>query len=168
MPVIETKNPGKPTYLHPIVMRMVLDSCATVEEAVGLFSKVNVKGAMPGADYHIMIADASGKSRLIEWLGDEMTVTDITHVTNHYVAKDDPFFPDGCGRDEVLKAGLFRTRKNGMREDFAENLIHLVVQDPTNGADRGKTQYTCIYNLTKKTMKVFSFGDMSRFWQYSL
>ena len=168
MPVIETKNPGKPTYLHPIVMRMVLDSCATVEEAVGLFSKVNVKGAMPGADYHIMIADASGKSRLIEWLGDEMTVTDINHVTNHYVAKDDPFFPDGCGRDEVLKAGLFRTRKNGMREDFAENLIHLVVQDPTNGADRGKTQYTCIYNLTKKTMQVFSFGDMSRFWQYSL
>ena len=168
METIETKNEGKQTYLHPIVMRMALDNCATVEEALGLFSSVNVKGAMPGADYHIMVADSTGKSCLIEWLGDEMVTTDINHATNHYVAKKDMFFPDGCGRDEVLKAGLFRTRKNGMREDFVENLMKLVIQDPTNGADRGKTQYSCIYNLTKKTMRIYYFGDTSKYWDYSL
>lgn len=168
METIETKNPGKPTYLHPIIMRMVLDNCATVEEALGMFESANVKAVMPGADYHIMVADSTGKSRLIEWLGNEMVVTDINHATNHYVAKEDNFFKDGCGRDEVLKAGLFRTRKNGMREDFVENLLKLVVQDYTNGADKGKTQYTCIYNLTKKTMKVYSWGDLSKSWDYKL
>ena len=168
METIETKNPGKPTYLHPIIMRMVLDNCATVEEAIAMFSSVNVKAVMPGADYHIMVADSTGKSRLIEWLGDEMVATDINHATNHYVAKEDNFFKDGCGRDEVIKAGLFRTRKNGMREDFIENLLKLVVQDYTNGADKGKTQYTCIYNLTKKTMKVYSWGDLSKSWVYKL
>ena len=168
METIETRKQDKSTYLHPIVMRMALDNCADVEEALGLFGNVNVKGAMPGADYHIMVADKSGRSCLIEWLGDEMVVTDIDHATNHYVAKEDRFFPEGCGRDEVLKAGLFRTRKKGMREDFVENLMKLVIQDPENGADRGKTQYSCIYNLTRKTMRIYSFGDMSRYWDYKL
>lgn len=166
---IHTKKPGKPVYLHPIVMRMALDRCGSVEEAIALFDNVNVKGAMPGADYHIMVADSTGKSRLIEWVGDEMKVTDINHATNYYVAKEDLFYKDGpCGRDEVLKAGLYRTRKKGMREDFAENLLKLVIQDPANGADNSKTQYTCIYNLTRKTMKVFSWGDMSKSWEYTL
>ena len=165
---IETKAEGKTTYLHPILMRLVLDNCADVDEAIAFMSTANVKGAMPGADYHIMVADASGKSRLVEWIDNEMVVTDINHVTNHYVAKEDPFFKDGCGRDEMLKAGLFRTRENGMREDFVENLLKLVIQDPTNGADNGKTQYTCIYNLTKKTLKIYSFGDMSKSWGYKL
>ena len=123
---------------------------------------------MPGVDYHILLADSSGESKLIEWIGNEMAIIDINHATNHYVAKKDMFFPEGCGRDELLKAGLFRTRKNGMREDFVENLLRLVVQDPDNGADTGKTQYSCIYNLSKKTMKIYSFGDMSKSWNYSL
>ena len=165
---METRKEGCPTYLHPIMMRAVLDNCSDVSEALAFMERCNVKGAMPGADYHIMVADGNGDSRLVEWIGDEMKVTQIAHATNHYVAKEDPFFPEGCGRDAVLEAGLFRTRKNGMREDFAENLISLVVQDPTNGADNGKTQYTCIYNLNKKTLRVFSFGDMSKHWDYEL
>ena len=165
---IQTKKEGLPSYLHPVMMRLVLDNCANVDEALAFMDRCNVKGAMPGADYHIMVADKTGKSRLVEWIGDEMVATDIDHATNHYVAKEDHFFPEGCGRDRMLEAGLFRTRKNGMREDFAENLIRLVIQDPTNGADRGKTQYTCIYNLNKGTVRVYSFGDTSRHWDYEL
>ncbi|MBR5341824.1 MAG: hypothetical protein IK151_07870 [Erysipelotrichaceae bacterium] len=165
---IETKNLGKKTYLHPVLMRIVLDNCSNVDEATAFIANANIKAAMPGADYHLMIADSSGKSRLIEWQGDQMYATDINHATNHYVSKEDLFFKNGCGRDEVLKAGLFRTAKAGMREDFVENLLRLVVQDPENGTDQGKTLYTCIYNLNKKTLKVFSFGDMDKSWDYKL
>ncbi|MBQ1740925.1 MAG: hypothetical protein II042_04260, partial [Erysipelotrichaceae bacterium] len=94
--------------------------------------------------------------------------TKIDHATNHYVCKQDLFFKDGCGRDEVLRAGLFRTRNVGMREEYALNLLKLVVQDPSNQIDRSKTQYTCIYNLSKKTMKIFSFGDLEKYWNYSI
>ena len=166
-PLIQTVDPSKPTLLHPVLMRMILDNCATVEEALAMAASFNVKGAMPGADYHVMVADASGKSRLIEWIDNKMVTTDINHATNHYVAKEDPFYKVKCGRDECLKAGVYRGR-NGMREDYAERLLGLVVQDPTNGMDQGKTQYSCIYNLNKKTLKIFSFGDMSRSWNYEL
>ncbi len=168
MDLIETKAPGKPTLLHPILMRMVLDNCADADEALAFFSRFNVKGAMPGADYHILVADAKGNSVLVEWDGDEMKATKIDHATNHYVCKQDLFFKDGCGRDEVLRAGLFRTRNVGMREEYALNLLKLVVQDPSNQIDRSKTQYTCIYNLSKKTMKIFSFGNMEKYWNYSI
>lgn len=165
---IESALPEKPYYLHPILMRMALDNCGSVDEVIGLFNSYNVRGAMPGADYHIMAADKSGASVLIEWIDGKPVVTKTDHATNHYVGKEDPFFKDGCGRDECLKAGLFRTRKAGMREDFAENLLKLVVQDPSNKTDSGKTQYSCIYNLNKQTMKIFSFGDMSTSWDYKL
>lgn len=165
---IGTDQPGKKNVLHPVLMRLVLDNCASVEEAVSFMSGFNVRAAMPGNDYHIMVADRYGNSKLIEWWDNDMKVIDINHATNHYVSKEDPFFRQGCGRDECLRAGLFRTRKAGMREDFAENLLRLVVQDPENRTDRGKTQYSCIYNLNQKTLKIFSFGDMNRSWDYAL
>ena len=166
-PLVETVDPSKPTLLHPVLMRMILDNCASVEEALAMAEGFNVKGAMPGADYHIMVADSTGKSRLIEWIDNKMVTTDINHATNHYVAKEDPFYKVSCGRDECLKAGVYRGR-NGMREDYAERLLSLVVQDPENGMDQGKTQYSCIYNLNRRTLKIFSFGDMSRSWEYEL
>ena len=71
-------------------------------------------------------------------------------------------------KHEIIKAGLYRTSKSGMEEEFAISLIKMAIQSPDNGRDSGKTQYTSIYNLTKKTVKVFSFGDMSKYWEYSL
>ena len=165
---MQTNKENQPYYLHPVAMRLVLDYCASVDEAIAYFDSINLRAAMPGADYHIMIADTSGKSVLLEWDNGVMKVNEINHATNHYVCKDDPFFPEGCGRDECLKAGLFRTRKAGMREDFALNLLSLVVQDPSNKTDNGKTQYSCIYNLNKKTLRIYSFGDMSKYWDYKL
>ena len=164
---IRTTNPGKPTVLHPVLMRMVLDNCANVDEAVALISSHNVVSAMAGADYHIMVADKSGKSRLIEWLGNEIHIHDINHATNHFVSKDDPFFPF-CNRDNTIEAGLRRFEKGGMSEAQAKSLLELVVQDPANNNGDGKTQYSCIYNLNQKTLKIFAFGDMTVSYDYSL
>lgn len=147
---------------------MVLDNCRNVDEALALMSQYNIKGAMPGADYHLMVADSSGKSRLVEWTETEMIVHDIDHATNHWVSKEDGFFPNGCNRDDMLIAGLNRFRAGGMTQAQAESLMGLVVQDPENNNNDGKTQYSCVYNLTKKTLRVFSFGDMTRSWDFSL
>ena len=164
---VETKAPGKQTLLHPILMRLLLDNCATVEEAIAFAGQYNVKAAMPGADYHLFIADRSGASKVLEWIGDDLVVTDINHTTNSYVAKKDLFL-DRCPRDTILEGGLLRTKDAGMREDFLMHLLGLVIQDPTNGIDQSKTQYTCIYNLTKGTVRVFSYGDLSQHWDFSL
>lgn len=164
---IETKKENQKTYLHPIAMRLMLDNCANVNEAIGFMNNINVKSAMPGADYHILVADKEGNSRLLEWQGDEMKVVDINHATNYFVSRDD-HFGLGQDRDDVILAAFERTKKGGMREDFAKLTLNMVAQDPTNGNDKGKTQYSCIYNLTKKTLRVFSFGDFSKSWDFTL
>ena len=164
---IKTTMPGKKTVLHPILMRLILDNCANVQEAVAFADQFNVASAMPGSDNHILIADKEGNSRLLEWVDNKMNVIDINHATNYRVSADD-IFHGRCPRDECIKAGLFRTEKGGMREDFAENLMKLIVQDPTNGNDTGKTQYSCIYNLNKLHLKIFSYGKFDKSWEFDL
>lgn len=165
--MFRTTMEGKETLLPPILMRMILDNCASVEEGVALADRFNITATGPGSGYHIMIVDQSGKSVLLEWVDNHMNVIDINHATNHYVSKDDGFH-GMCGRDECIKAALYRTRKGGMREDYAMHLMAFIAQDATNGNDRGKTQYSCIYNMQKKTLKIYSFGDFNVSWDYRL
>lgn len=166
MPVHEQKNQGRPTLYHPILMRQMLDLCADTKEAAALASSVNVKAAVPGSDYHILIADASGNSVMLEWEGDEMKVLPAKCGTNYRLNGTDPF--RGTDRRyECIQAGLERFSSR-MPEKYGLDLPRLVCQEPGNGADRGKTQYSCIYHLEQKTMQIFSFGDYSHSWTFSL
>ena len=172
MPLVRTEMEGKRTsLLHPILMRMMLDSCANVDEAVALADMFNVHTIAPGQDYHILVADSSGKARLLEWVDNKMNVVDTCHATNYRRTADD-LFHGVCGRDELIKAFFLRCRKDGeftgMREDLIMSLLNLIRQDPDNGHDTGITQYTCIYDLDHLGLKVYSFGDLSRSWDFSL
>ena len=55
-----------------------------------------------------------------------------------------------------------------MSKDYARDLLKIVVQDPSNRIDRSKTQYSCIYDLTEKSMRIFSYGDLEKYWTYSI
>ena len=172
MPFVRTEMEGKRgSLLHPILMRMMLDSCATVEEAVALAGMFNVTTIGPGQDYHILVADASGKARLLEWVDDRMNVVDTRHATNYRRSADD-LYHGICPRDELIKAFFLRCVKDeeftGMREDLIMSLMDLIKQDPDNGHDRNDTQYSCVYDLNHRSLKVFSFGDFSRSWDFSL
>lgn len=165
--MFRTTMENKKTLLPPILMRMILDNCKSVEEGIALADNFNITATGPGSAYHIMLADKSGASKLLEWVDNKMVVIDINHATNHYVSCDDGFH-GLCGRDETIKAALVRTSKGGMREDYAEHLLAFIAQDPFNGNDRGKTQYSCIYNTKQLKMKVYSFGDFTKSWDYKL
>lgn len=162
-----TTIPNKKTVLPPILMRMMLDNCKTVEEAIGLADNFNITSTGPGSGYHIMVVDKNGASKLLEWVDNKLNIIDINHATNHYVSKDDGFHGI-CGRDETIKAALLRTSKGGMREDYAKHIMAFIAQDPNNGNDRGKTQYSCIYNTNKLSLEIYSFGDFSKSWTYNL
>lgn len=165
--MFRTTMPNKKTVLPPILMRLILDNCSSVQEAIAFADQFNITATGPGSGYHIMIVDKYGNSKLLEWVDNKMNIIDINHATNHYVSKDDGFH-GMCGRDECIKAGLYRTNKGGMREDYAMHLLALVAQDAENGNDRGKTQYSCIYNTEKKSLQIYSFGDFSKSWDYNL
>ena len=62
------------------MLRMILDYAANVDEAVALVQKYNLHDSA-NTSYHYMIADASGKSAILEWVpvnGTDLTDNDGT------------------------------------------------------------------------------------------
>ena len=76
-----------------IIMRLILDRCATVEEAIDLVNSYDVRhDVKAGSGYHYMVADATGDTAVIEFDKDDGWKTlvvrhpegqDYMHVTNH-------------------------------------------------------------------------------------
>ncbi len=79
---------GKPDTCIPELLRYILNECATVEEAVEMAQNYNMKSLF-GCDYHLFVTDAFGKSAVLEWRYDELTVEYTDAVTNFYVGYDD-------------------------------------------------------------------------------
>ena len=72
----DQKAAGKDNFTSTTMQRMILDYCATVEEAVELIQNYNLHDSAKSS-FHYMIADATGKSAILEWLP-ENNATDKT------------------------------------------------------------------------------------------
>ncbi len=72
----DQKDENKPNFTSTTMQRMILDYCATVDEAVELIKGYNLHDSAKSS-FHYMIADATGKSAILEWLPAE-NATDKT------------------------------------------------------------------------------------------
>lgn len=90
------QDTNKPDVGTTIIMRLWLDRCATVMEALALLETVDVRHDVKvGSGYHYMVADASGDCAVVEFDKDESWETMIVrkpegqeyfHFTNHLLA----------------------------------------------------------------------------------
>lgn len=73
----DQKHDGRDNITSTTMLRMILDYAANVDEAVELVKKYNLHDSA-NTSFHYMIADASGKSAILEWLpvGDPTVATD--------------------------------------------------------------------------------------------
>lgn len=98
------KEEGKTTIGHSVLMRYILDSCASVEEAIALAEQYNITGAF-GMNFHIFVTDATGASAVLEWRYGKMFVTDVNVVSNFYSGFDDAedYYKDGVLVENVVR-----------------------------------------------------------------
>lgn len=163
---VAQKVEGRQDTIHTILMRMMLDYCASVDEAIGLAGKYNVKSAIAGSDFHVLVGDASGRSVVLEWIGDDLSVIETNRCTNYRLTYEDGF--RGTDRRyECLCTGLERFYDR-LREDYGTMMLQLVKQDPSNGYDRSMTLFSCLYNTAEKTLRVYSMGDFSKAYDFAL
>ncbi len=103
---VDQQESGKHTVAHSVLARYILDSCATVDEAVALAKEYNVRN-IAGMDFHIFVTDATGASIVLEWRNNELTVTETNAVTNFYVGFDDAEdrYKDGVCTEKALTLG---------------------------------------------------------------
>ena len=72
--VATDQNTDKPDFTSTTLLRMILDYADNVEEAVEIASSYDLHDSAV-TSYHYMVADASGKSAILEWTADGATDT---------------------------------------------------------------------------------------------
>ncbi len=75
----------KPDLTTTTAIRLLLDRAADVDEAVALLQQYDMNSSI-GSAHHLSLADASGKSVVVEYVDGEMLVTETKVVTNHYLS----------------------------------------------------------------------------------
>lgn len=144
--------PSEPAVYVDYLGRIVMDTCATVDEAIALIGSVRAWTAWAGV--HWLIADASGKSVVVEWdLNHKMVVFDrpgpYEIVTNIALQKGEDYVVDHCWR---YKRGRELLESKPVDSPDAMYEIMRRIQ-PTSGDAR--TLWTSIQGLNARSFLVF-------------
>ncbi len=142
-------TPGKPAIIQSTLMRLILDHAKTSDDAVELVREFNVH--FVEQPEHLMVADASGNFRIIEFIDGEIRVTSTDQrwqvCTNQVMwQKSEQECDAACARyragseaAERLSAGV------GLAD--ARDVIRTMSVD-------NWTMWTSVYDLTNRRMSV--------------
>jgi hypothetical protein len=157
--------PRQPAVFSGHMARIVMDTCATVDEALQLIGSVRVW--FPNEGLHWLIADASGKAVVVEFdLNRRMVVLDRSGpyelMTNTALQKGDAYVSGVCVR--------FRTaqpRLEGGLSGTAEMLDLLRSIRPT-GAYPYRTLWTAVMDLSDRSLEMHYRLEYDRPYNYVL
>jgi hypothetical protein len=135
--------PDKPAIIQPTLMRLILDRAKDADEAVNLVREFNVH--FVDVPEHLMIADASGRFRVIEYINGKTGVTSPDRpwmiCTNHILAgKSETENDASCPR---YRLGSDMAEDLEGRVDFAGSIRITKAM-----AVDGLTMWSSIYDLT--------------------
>lgn len=139
-----SQDRGKPDLTTTTAVRLLLDKAADVEEGLELLESYDLHGSM-GMMVHFALADKSGRSVAVEYIGNEMVVTETPVVTNFYLAEGEK---KGIGtaqsheRYEILMKRLTEAGKLAM-EDMRDALDSV---SKDNFGEFESTEWSIVFN----------------------
>ena len=178
--VATDQNTSKPDFTSTTMLRMMLDYASNVDEAVKIAKKYDLHDSAK-TSYHYMVADASGKSAILEWInGTDATDNDGSKrklkVTYNNISKKGKTKADNGYQiitNFIIKPGYYKndSEKEGYdrfvtiqkmlkkknytveNERDAMNVLARVGRRKWKNKDKNScTVHSVIFNLTKKTM----------------
>lgn len=171
---------GKPSLTTTTMIRAVLDKAATVEEAIEIFRKYDMHDLyFDGCTYHYHIADAKGKSVVIEYVDGEINLiypekkmgnaVDYVAAANYYLTEgvDDP---DGLGYDRVETVYNALNKSKGITSEkkAMEILRSTSVQDLDMNGYVCSTLWSVVYNTRDLTFDVCVNNDYNTVYSFDL
>ena len=172
---------GKHSIMTSVMMRMLLDRASSVDEAIEMLSHYNFfadgkqKDRKKGnfSNYHFLVADATGRSAVIEYIKRDgpgsdspwiLNVVDENSVTNHFISRGWQHVGTQDDRLGKIRTAL-ESKKGVLSEEEAMKLL-CDVHKEAGEKSKSKTQWSIVYNLTKKTASVcvnHNYGNVYRF-----
>lgn len=150
---------GKPDLPVYMAIRGILDTCASVDEALSLLESYDIHSDL--GNYHLFITDRSGRYVVVEWLDNEMVVTEYPYCTNSVIAPGkyyDMGDPDNriSTIDENLGPSLIATEQEAM--DILDKVHNKM----------GLTEWSCVYNLDDFTVSICLDADFGTSYTFSV
>lgn len=150
------------TLLDLTLPRLILNKAKTVDEAIQYEKNYNLCYIV--SPLHYMIADAMGNSAVIEFVNGKMVTTkknnDFQVVTN-FTLYDNPNH-EGFGKDRYNNIENELKKCGGIiSENDALQLLKKI-------AIPGDEQWSCVYNLAKRSVIVTFVRDYNHMYQYKL
>lgn len=147
------QNTDKPDITTTTAIRLLLNQAADVEEAIALLRQYDMHASM-GMMIHFAIADADGRSVAVEYVDNEMVVTDTPVVTNFYVTEGDKY---GIGTSQS------HTRYDILQESLNSHgtMSALEVRDTLNSVSKDNfnefeaTQWSIVMDQENKEMTYY-------------
>ena len=139
------QSTGKAPIITTIAVRMLLDKCATTDEAVRELGKYDMHSSA-GCPYQLLITDDKGKTVVVAWPEQKMVVTDDIFATNFQLAPGkDAGVGFGHDRYDLVKDSFEKT-KGILSEAEAMELLSQVKVPWTDGRNWA-TQWSIVYNM---------------------
>lgn len=160
------QNSDKPDITTTTAIRLILDKAASTDEAVELLKTYDVHASM-GMMIHFAISDAEGKSVAVEYVNNEMTVTDTPVLTNFYVSEGDK---KGMGSDqsherfEILEKALEDDLL--MTEDKMKDTLDSVSKDNFNEFE--STEWSIVFNQTTGDVNYYHRENYDKAYTFNL
>jgi hypothetical protein len=130
-------------------VRVLLDKCATVDEALTLLADQDIHTST-GVSYHLFIADKTGRSAVVEWLNEEMCVNELNAATNSVLTKGRYYNRGADKRLPEIRKEL--SGNNGiLTKDQVKDLLSAVAQN--------NTEWSCVYDLSDFSFDVYMDKD---------
>ena len=143
---------SKPDLLLYSAARVILDKCASVDEAVAILDRYDIYSPRSNS-YHLFITDLSGESVILEWIDGELCVVKGNAVTNFLL------LPEGSDPDQRrTKIERSLDSADSMTSEEAMAVLELVNR---------QTRWSAVYNLEKFSVDVCFNADYSNTINYS-
>ena len=133
-------------------IRVLLDKCATVEEALTLLSDQDIHTGL-GVSYHLFLADNTGRSVVVEWLDGEMCINDLNAATNSVLTEGIHYGDGGIDSRYDTINDTLKEQGGILTKDEARDLLKKVSQS--------NTEWSCVYDLTDFSFDVYMDKDFN-------
>ena len=156
--VVTKQDTPKPDLTTTSAVQYLLKNAANVKEALELLRGIDMNSD-PGSAYHFSMADATGRSVAVEYVDNQMVVTESPFVTNHYLCEEK--FQVGLHESDHRHEKLieqYNAAGGMMNAKQLTEAIASVTQLPEKGAIVGGTLWTMVMDLTHPSVTYYSIS----------
>jgi hypothetical protein len=159
-------DPGKPTLDDLEAIRLLLDYAADVDQAIELLGQYNLDWG-GGPAIHYLLADASGASAVVEFIGGKQQVfrsQQSWQISTNFLFAETPLDKAGaeCWRYKTVDTTLSQS-EGILSSEAALKLLQDVSQGGTTG-----TIWSVLYNLSSGQVQVVIDRDFEQVFSFEL